>query len=117
LAFGPAVYVSKYFSKYPLPTVPGKKEFEKYPLFGDWRAPLDPSGDPSGPLLGPLLWTHQLSIFGLAYWALVVAQHERRLDDVRQCGHLLVTEQANIAFSSEKTRSAAAEFGEKAKTI
>ena len=29
---------------------------------------------------------------GLAYYALVVAQHERRLDDVRQCGHLLVTE-------------------------
>ena len=27
----------------------------------------------------------------LAYLALVVAQHERRLDDISQCGHLLVT--------------------------
>ena len=37
----------------------------------------------------PYYYSH---LIGLAYYALVVAQHERRLDDVRQCGHLLVTE-------------------------
>ena len=52
----------------------------------------------------------------LAYLALVVAQHERRLDDISQCGHLLyICWSPNINLSSEKTRSAAAELGEKAK--
>ena len=63
-------------------------------------APLDPSGDPLAlgtPLA--LLGRRDLSYMDppaseylrLAYSALVVAQHERHLDDIRQCGHLLVT--------------------------
>ena len=55
-----------------------------------WR-PLAPLGTPRDPL-GPLGTPVETPPIGLAYWALVVAQHERRLDDVRQCGHLLVTE-------------------------
>ena len=50
-----------------------------------------------------------------ADFALVDAKHQRCLNDVRQGFHLKVTKR--IALSSEKTRSAAAEFGVKANTI
>ena len=48
-----------------------------------------------------------------AHIALVVAQHERRLDDVCESPKQL----PNMALSMEKTRSAAAELGVKAKTV
>ena len=53
-----------------------------------------------------------------AHIALVVAQHERRLDDVCESPKLLVPEHGfKHGISMEKTRSAAAELGVKAKTV